>query len=451
MTAEGMLRSGDDLGPYRIEGQLAMGGMATLWRAHHQEDPGRAVVLKTMLPHLAQDRDCVTMFLREAELAARFDHPNIVAVHDVGVYDGLHYIEMELIEGHNLRHLLREAYRHGRFLPLEIVLSSLGDACDGLAHVHDFILDDIAGAPAGFVHRDISPENLVLGRDGITRLLDFGVATGDWAGATRAGQMKGKIHYMAPEVFRGRTTEPGRDVYAAGVTLYELLVGRRPFQGDNDGELMFQIANATPARPSSLRRGLPDTLDEIFERATHRDPHLRCDALTLGEGLRQVLLPRLRTEVRETVRGAIEELLAPSEMNGAPEVVNGRRTASELVPIPSLVPEPVQDIFTVSRPRPDVSDVFSTYGEASRRPSIRSPRPPPAPSPPPLPAVRPDEGPSAATMSPDARRHFELGLTYRRQGRWDDALAEWELAARIQPDHRILEANLRLMRKKLRR
>ena len=492
---------GARFGPYLVKTQLAVGGMASLWRALHVDEPRRPVVLKTMLPHLAQAPDCVAMFLQEAELGALFHHPNIVTVLDVGVSEGLHYIELEYLAGPNLRQLLRAAQERSRALDIPVALATIADACEGLAHVHDFPGAD--GHPAGLVHRDVSPENLVVGFDGVTRLVDFGVATADRAEATRAGLLKGKINYMAPEVFAGRTSGPGRDVYAAGATLYELLTGRRPFRGENDAELMFRISHENALPPSRLRPELPAAVDGLLAGALEKDPGLRPDALTFAEQLRELLLQLDGRPPRGTVRAAVEDLFgpgsrAPAEEDDLPELdaetlelldgageeerhrgsgrprggSNGSarsgpssapRPPSGLTPeIPRIRPtvrrQPAtdgitSDLFTQGRRRIDEragsTDIFQMY---RRTPSARSTGA--VPSRVTAPAVTsPALAPSSEVhqMTEQARRHFERGWDYRRRGEFEAALSEWEAAARIHPNSRMLVTNVRLMKKKLRR
>ncbi|MEL6187730.1 MAG: serine/threonine-protein kinase, partial [Myxococcota bacterium] len=332
-----------------------------------------------------------------------------------------------------------------RRLPLEVVFSAVADACDGLAHVHDYPADDGSDEPAGWVHRDISPENLVLGTDGVTRLVDFGVATGDRVGATRAGHMKGKIHYMAPEVFRGETAEPGRDVYAIGVTLYELATGARPFRGENDGELMYQIANADPASPSRLRPELPRSLDELFSHATHRDAGKRCDAITLGEGVRALLPDQAGQARSRAVRAAVTQLLSAPARAREPTPAERESLVGRSRREAPLRTQIGVDVFTVSRPVQESADIFSHYGRTALRKAPRH-ETPPTPKPAPQPELVP-----GSTMPDAVRYHFERGMRFRRQGQFEAALAEWEAAASLQPSNRILMANVRLMRKKLRR
>lgn len=468
------LGPGSRFGPYRVEAQLAVGGMASLWRAFHDERPDQPVVLKTMLPQLAHDPECVSMFLWEASVTGLFQHPNIVTVHDMGVHGGIHFIELEYLPGRNIRQLIRHANRRGAQISLPLACGIIADACAGLAHVHDHPAP--RNTPTGLVHRDISPENLVLGDDGVTRLIDFGVATGDRVGGTRIGQIKGKLHYTPPEVFTGRGSGPARDVYAAGVTLYELATGRRPFRADDETELMYRIANEDAPRPSSVQPGLPEEIDDLFATSTNRDPTRRCAAITFAERLRTLLGKLSDQPVRELIRQEIGDIYGRAE----PRQTRGFEARPSRIPFGAAD----GDLFTEARTSAlsgieERTDVFGIYRRSSlpTRADSRSdsftetpsrPRSDPqaffAPSSRPSSASHRAEsffGPPARSVSPPppdgglsdmsrrSREHFERGLAYRRRGDYESALAEWELAASFEPNNRMLASNVRMMKKKL--
>ena len=350
-TPSGELKVGSPFGPYLVEESIAGGGMASLWRAHVTGEPERPVVLKTMLPHVALERDCVAMFMREASLGALFSHDNIVPIHDVGVILGRHFIEMSYIEGRNLRQLLRRclAGRERSPLPVAVALGALCHACDALAYIHDFPGD--GDMSAGLVHRDVSPENLMAGFDGKVRLLDFGVATSELSTWTQTGQIKGKLHYMGPEVFAGRSSESGRDVYAAGVTLYELLTGQRPFRADNEAELMYHIAHSPLRAPTSLRPELPPEVDDMVAAALERNPDRRCTAVELGDRVRAVLAALDARDPSEIVAEAMINWFPNQEATDEEDVTE--LTSDDIRgPAPELAPaaEDRRSVFDVSDP-----------------------------------------------------------------------------------------------------
>jgi serine/threonine-protein kinase len=424
---------GSRLGPYIVEARLAEGGMATLWRARIDGE-AHPVVLKTMLPHLARHPEIAAMFAREASLSARLAHPNIVPVHDLGILRGRPFIEMPLVEGPNLRQLLRAHLRARRPFPAKLALAACADASDALAYLHDFSSED--GEPEGLVHRDVSPENLLLGVDGRTRLLDFGVATSEVATWTRVGQLKGKLHYMAPETFKGVSSGAGRDVFALGVSLYELVAGRRPFRAKTEAELMYAISEGQYPRLSDLRRDIPGALVELVHRALSPKPEARGSALRFGDDARAVL-----AELGvDDPRGEAADLLATCDLaEGLTRAVDAGGEPSlpgETRSMPAAA-ESEDDIFTAHRRRASSAGGSPSALFAARRDPAAAP-----------PAAAPR---AARPMSLEASRHFERGLEYKRRGLLRETLGEWEMAAQLDPDSRLIRTNLRRIREKLRR
>lgn len=268
------MNCGDTFGRYELTALIARGGMAEVWRARARGAGGfrKDVVIKTILPHLAQDPEFIEMFRNEALLAAGLNHPNLVQIFDFGSRESTYFIAMEFVDGQSLRHIARR-YRQqtGAELPPWLALYVAAAVCDGLQYAHDLRGDD--GRPIGLVHRDVSPENIMISYPGLVKLLDFGVAkaTKD-ASLTDAGTLKGKYSYMAPEQILGRQVDRRIDVYGVGVILYELLTGVRPFQGRTQWDLLQQITSGEVAKPSSLMSWIPPELDRILLRAIERDP-----------------------------------------------------------------------------------------------------------------------------------------------------------------------------------
>lgn len=263
---------GTRFGPYRIERRLGVGGMAETFVASRDLGVGslQRVCLKRMLPGLLGDRELVRAFEREAQLAADLVHTNIAAMIDFGIVGGAYFIALELIDGLDLRQLLHAAKRRDERLPHELVLEiafSLGHA---LEYAHAVGRDGIA---RGVVHRDISPSNVLLGRHGEVKLADFGIAK--FAGAshhTKTGMLKGKLPYLPPEYIVGGEYDTQGDLFALGVTLFECMVGARPFDGANHAETMQRI---TEGRRHSLQALLPETparLVEAVEWLLSNDP-----------------------------------------------------------------------------------------------------------------------------------------------------------------------------------
>jgi eukaryotic-like serine/threonine-protein kinase len=246
-------------GRYALRGEVGRGGMATVHRAQDQV-LDRAVAVKLLHAHLARDPAFLDRFRREARSAAALSHPNVVAVHDWGETDDGPYLVLQLIEGPSLREVLR---RQGRLSPGE-ALGVLGPAGAGLGAAHE----------AGLVHRDVKPENLLLGRDGSVHVTDFGLARAAASATSTFGAdvLMGSPHYLSPEAVRGQPLDPRADVYGLGVVLFECLTGRPPHEGESPYATAVQhTARAVPA-PSSLVPELDPAIDEVVRRATSMDP-----------------------------------------------------------------------------------------------------------------------------------------------------------------------------------
>jgi eukaryotic-like serine/threonine-protein kinase len=229
---------------YVLRGELGRGGMATVHRAL-DDVLEREVAVKLLHAHLADDPAFLDRFRREARAAAALDHPNVVAVHDWGETDEGAYLVLQLVEGPSLRDVLR---RHGRLDPGES-LAVLGPAARGLGAAH----------AAGLVHRDVKPENLLLGRDGTVRVTDFGLARAAASATSTFGAdvLVGSPHYLSPEAVRGRPLDPRADVYALGVVLFECLTGRPPHEGESPFATAVQHTSRRVPPPSEHVDGIP--------------------------------------------------------------------------------------------------------------------------------------------------------------------------------------------------
>ena len=200
------------LGKYTLLRKLAAGGMAEVFVSRVAGPAGfeKTVVVKRILGHLAEDPSFIAMFLAEARLAAQLNHPNVVQVFDFGEQDGTWFLVMELIDGLNLRHLFRKAAEKGEYLPIGVALKIAIMALEGLAYAHEFA-DPTTGEPLALVHRDVSPDNILVGRNGAVKVVDFGIAkAANQTHLTRTGTVKGKFSYMPPEQLPGPAARPSR-------------------------------------------------------------------------------------------------------------------------------------------------------------------------------------------------------------------------------------------------
>jgi serine/threonine-protein kinase len=263
------------LGRYTLHAELAAGGMAAVYLARQSGAVGfgKTVAIKRLHPHLARDKYFVTMFLDEARLAARISHPNVVPILDVVSTDDELFIVLEYIRGETLSGLFRAARKKNVRVPLPVAAAIIVGLLGGLHAAHE--AHDESGKPLNIVHRDVSPQNLIVGADGVARVLDFGVAkAATRLQETREGQLKGKIPYMAPEQLSGEVS-PRTDVYAAAIVLWETLTLQRLFKGETEAQVLHLVMTKEATPPSELNAEVPPALDAVVLKGLARDPQAR--------------------------------------------------------------------------------------------------------------------------------------------------------------------------------
>ncbi len=264
------------VGRYLLLDKIASGGAATvhLGRLLGSEGFSRTVAIKRLHPAFSEDPGVVTLFLEEARLASRIRHPNVLATLDVVSEAGELLLVMEYVPGLSLYQVMQALSSRGEPMPVTVACGIVGAALIGLHAAHEAKNDQ--GLPLQLVHRDVSPQNLLVGRDGVVRVGDFGIAKA--AGrvqSTREGEVKGKAPYMAPEQVRGRPLDRRTDVYAASVVLWEALTGQRLFTGDSPLAVMTQVLEKPIVPARQLRPGVPESVDAIVRRGLSRQPSER--------------------------------------------------------------------------------------------------------------------------------------------------------------------------------
>ncbi len=370
-----MTRARDDvltLGRYTLCGEIASGGMAAIYFARMEGTGGftKSVAVKRLHPHFATDPDFRSMILDEARLAARIRHPNVVSPIDVLDLDDEVLLAMEYVHGQAVSRLVREATALGENLPVAVCASIMSGMLHGLHAAHE--ATDDRGRPLGIVHRDISPHNVIVGVDGITRVIDFGIAKAKTSSeATQAGIVKGKIPYLAPEQLDGELATVTTDVYAAALVFWEILVGRRLFEAEYDHAIVAMILRGHVEPPSAFVPGVPPELDAIILRGIARDPGERFasarDMALAIEGVVQLANP-------STV-GALVERLAHEDL------AKRARKLSRLERLPNI---PIGELSlslsgssSVKRPLPAAP--LRPAPSLPRAPRPRPPAPPPQP------------------------------------------------------------------------
>jgi serine/threonine protein kinase/tetratricopeptide (TPR) repeat protein len=266
----------EGFGPYVVYERLGVGGMATVHRAKKRGIAGfeRGVVLKRILPHLAEDAEFINSFVREAKLASMLVHPNIAQIYDFGRVGSVYFIATEHVDGFDVRKMLRYSNRHKEPLPLNVVMSTLCELCDALEYAHTFV--DEHGTPQGIVHCDVSPSNLIVAQSGHLKVIDFGIATVNVGQLyTERGRVKGKLGYMSPEAVSGRPFGPVSDVFSAGVVAHELLTAHPLFSAKTDYDTLIRIHEAEIPPPSRRNPSVPAALDDLVLAALARDSERR--------------------------------------------------------------------------------------------------------------------------------------------------------------------------------
>jgi eukaryotic-like serine/threonine-protein kinase len=293
------LRAPRVIGRYLVCESIASGGMATvhLGRLMGPEGFSRTVAIKQLHPQYARDPEFISMFLDEARLAGRVRHPNVVSPLDVVVDPPELFIVMDYVHGEPLSRLMRRA--SGRPAPAAVAAAIVGQVLLGLHAAHEAVGE--SGEPLGIVHRDVSPQNILVSVEGVARVVDFGIAKAtNRAHRSESGKLKGKLGYMAPEQVRFEHIDRRTDVFAAGVVLWEMLTGQRLFEAENPAAAVDKVMHGPIARPSELLPGLDGRLDELVLCALSRDPAGRFEnARAMAVALESVVPPSSMLAVAE--------------------------------------------------------------------------------------------------------------------------------------------------------
>jgi serine/threonine-protein kinase len=384
------------VGRYLLHREIAHGGMATvhIGRLLGQVGFTRTVAIKRMHEHCARDPEFVSMFIDEARLAARIRHPNVVPTLDVVALDGELFLVMEFVQGETLARLIRRSTKANLRIAPRVASSVITGLLEGLHAAHEAVGEH--GEPLSIVHRDVSPQNVMVGTDGVARVLDFGVAkAANRLQTTRDGQIKGKIEYMAPEQIRGGAVDRRTDVYSAACCLWEMLTGRRLYIADNPVTLWGMVLEGKAEKPSSMNPEVSPDLDAITMRGLDPDPTRRYGtaeqmAIELEQSV-GIATPRevgrwVQTLVSKKLReldGVIAELdSVASEISVPAEEDLGSGVSSAAAAVPSDPPMP-SGVLSVpvpakpsAQPFPKPQTVAKPRPPATSSPKIEIPRPP---------------------------------------------------------------------------
>ncbi len=428
MTTSQPKRQPIPFGKYLLLDRINIGGMAEVWRGKMFGAGGfeRLVAIKRILPNIAEDEEFITMFIDEAKISVQLNHANIGQIHELGQIQNNYFIAMEYIPGKDMRAIFDRCRKKGEPAPIPLVAYCVAKMCEGLDYAHR--KKDGMGRDLNIVHRDISPQNILISFEGEVKVIDFGIAkAAGKATKTQAGILKGKFGYMSPEQIRGLPLDRRSDVFAIGVCLYEMLTGERLFVGDSDFSVLEKVRKAEVAPPSTYNRRIPEQLEKIVLKALARDVDERYQyASELGDDLQRFLITNdaifgrkdLMQYMKSTFAEEVERekqrlaeyasIKPPEGMLSAIEAgFSGSSSASSTLP-PVSQPAPPPSLTPVETPRAvgatAVMGPAGSGGEAIRRtPSLTAlPKLTAA-----APAPTPKDDEAAATMLVDSQEYFD--------------------------------------------
>lgn len=359
------------IGRYTLHEEIAFGGMASVYLGRSMGDAGfaRTVALKRLHPQYARDPEFVAMIVDEGRIAERIRHPNVVNVLDVVAANGELLLVMEYVHGESLGKLLALERAAGRRVEPALLSAVVVGLLQGLHAAHD--AKDASGTPLGIVHRDVSPENVLVGVDGVARVLDFGIAlAAERVQTTRDGQLKGKLGYVAPEQLSGKPATPAVDVYAAGVVLWQALTGRKLFDGPNEAAIMMEIVQGDLKPPSRYVPDLPPGVDEVVMKAIARDPAERfASADDLASALEAALPPAKTREVSRWVNEVAKQTLASRaallsrierDSGDSAEAARAEISRASIPVLPAAAVALASPVVSSSAPAPELTSAGAT-------------------------------------------------------------------------------------------
>ncbi|MBL8788386.1 MAG: serine/threonine protein kinase [Deltaproteobacteria bacterium] len=352
-------------GKYTLLRKLATGGMAELFIAKVQEDDGseREVVVKRILPSFSEDEAFVKMFIDEASLTAKLQHPNIVQIYDFDVTDRQYYIAMEYIEGEDLQNLMKDGVDKGSPLSVAQCVWIVVELAKGLHYAHT---KEHKGKPLNIIHRDVTPHNAMVSYDGDVKLMDFGIAkAAERSTKTQAGMVKGKVAYMSPEQARGKPLDPRSDLFALATMLWEMLTNKRLFLRASDFETLTAILKEEAEPPSKHRKGIDQELDDIIMTALEKDrEHRQASVEVFARELNRWYYKNVSSPEAETARAFMRKVYADKIAK-----LGGRQAEPATVKAVSRSSVPVPEPVKKGELRRNTNRMDAAGGQANESPS----------------------------------------------------------------------------------
>ncbi|MDQ3341681.1 MAG: protein kinase [Myxococcota bacterium] len=403
-------------GKYYLLERINVGGMAEVFRAKAFGVEGfeRLVAVKRILPNIAEDKEFIRMFIEEAKLSVQLNHANIAQIFDLGVVDGAYYIALEHVHGRDLRGIFDRCRQLGEAMPVSQACFMVMKVCEGLDYAHN--KRDQAGRELSLVHRDVSPQNVLISFEGEVKIIDFGIAKAAGKGSkTQAGILKGKFGYMSPEQVRGLPVDRRSDVFSCGIVLYELLTGERLFVGESDFSTLEKVRNVEILPPSTYNRKIPDELERIVLKALAKDVEDRYqNAIDLHDELQAFVYTAGEFYSRKDLAGWMKKTFGRE----IEEETAKLETYRQLKPPPTEAPPAVARTSTGSKP-PMHTPPPRRSTQAMNAVGGTKPPPPPTRVSQQLPVVPPGASQPPAQMS--SRKDDSGGLA------WDDDELETQI------------------------
>ncbi len=371
---------GSYFGKYFLLKKLAAGGMGEVFLAKQQGPAGfeKILIIKKVLAHLTENKEFIELFLSEARLAARMNHRNIVQVFELGEQDGAYFIAMEYVQGKSLRDVIDAALKRKEKIPGELCRSIAEQICDGSSYAHN--LTDVTGRGLNIVHRDLNPQNVLVSYTGDVKVIDFGIAKSEMSTVkTEAGMIKGKFVYMSPEQSLAKKLDKRSDIYAIGITLYEMLTGINPFHKNNIVLTLEAVQRYDPPPVSEYDPSYAP-FDPIIAKALAKDRDRRySDAAEMQDDLRRIVLPpspeRLGQFMSRLFRQQLEEDQKLLKDTDAARVTAAAKAGGRTPAKPVAAPAPAE---------PENATMMLPSAKAPQKAAKPAPRPAPrAPAPPP--------------------------------------------------------------------
>jgi eukaryotic-like serine/threonine-protein kinase len=343
-------------GKYTLIERIAVGGMAEVFLAVQAGLEGfeKRLAIKRIRPHLSGEEAFLRMFLNEAKLAAQLQHPNIVQIYDLGRIGDAYFIAMEYVQGRDMSRVIPKCERLGIQFPIEYAVQVGTNALDGLYHAHTKC--DADGKPLNIVHRDVTPENIMVGWNGAVKILDFGIAKATTqADQTKAGEIKGKLSYMSPEQAMGKTLDARSDIFSTGIVLYEWLTGYKLFTGENEMAILKSIIDGKIYPPSYFREDIPEGLEQILMKALAKDREHRYQSardmqLDLTEWLSHHEFAPSSAHLANFMKQLFQDEIAAEQRAFAQSAALVRRTPTPPPPKPEEAVQPGEAVGRAKTP-----------------------------------------------------------------------------------------------------